>query len=56
MFLLKKLIRLFLSSNDDTRIQPIDSVETYVCEITKNLVCKKEEIKCSNIIKWYKNV
>ena len=30
------------------------SIETYAFGM--NLVCKKEEIKCSNIIKQYKNV
>ena len=29
---------------------------TYAHRISKDLVCKKEEIKCSNIIKQYKNV
>ena len=38
-----------LSSNDDKRIQSIDSIETYTYRINKDLVCKKEKIK-SNII------
>ena len=29
MLLVKKLIRLLLSSNDDKRMQSIDSIETY---------------------------
>ena len=33
------------SANDDKRIQSIDSVETYSYETSKDLVCKKEEIK-----------
>ena len=45
-----------LISNNDKKIQSIDSVETYVHEINKGLVCKKEEIKCDNIIKKCKNV
>ena len=53
MFLLKKLTRLF--SNDDKRMQSIDSIETNGCGMNKDLVCKKEEIKCNNIIKQYKN-
>ena len=44
-----------LSSNDDKRIQSIDSTETYAYSTNKDLVCKKEEIKCKNIIKQYKN-
>ena len=54
MFLMKKLIRL-QSSNDDGRMQSIDSIETYACGTRKDLVSEKEEIKCSNIIKQYKN-
>ena len=36
-------------------MQSIYSIETYVHGISKDLVCKKEEIKCNNIIKQYKN-
>ena len=32
-------------------MQSIDSVETYVYGMNKDLVSKKEEIKCNNIIK-----
>ena len=45
-----------LSSNDDKRMQPIDLTETYAYRMNKNLVCKKEEIKCNNTTKQYKNV
>ena len=31
-------------------IQSIDSIETHSYETSKDLVCKKEEIKCNNII------
>ena len=34
----------------------IDSIETYAYGMNKDLVCKKEEIKCKNIVKQYKNV
>ena len=51
-----------LSSNDDKTIQSIDLRETYECEkVSKKYiriltyVSKKEEIKCNNIIKQYKN-
>ena len=37
-------------------MQSIDSIETYSYGMNKDLVCKKEEIKCNNIIKEYKNV
>ena len=50
MFLLKKLI----SSNDDKRMQSIDSIETYAYGTSKDLLSGKEEIKCNNIIKRYK--
>ena len=37
-------------------MQLIDSIEAYAYGTRKGLVCKKEEIKCKNIIKQYKNV
>ena len=43
-----------LSSNDDKRIQSIDSVEKYAFGTSKDIVCQKEEIKCNNIIKQYR--
>ena len=48
--------KIALSSNNDTRIKSIGSVETYAYGMNKDLVCEKEEIKCSNIMKQYKNV
>ena len=48
--------KIVLSSNDDTKIQWVGSVETYVYGLNKDLVCEKEEIKCNNIMKQYKNV
>ena len=53
MFLLRKLIKFFLSSNDDKRMQSIDLIETNVYGTCKGLVSEKE-IKCSNIMKQYK--
>ena len=32
-------------------MQSIDSIETYAYGINKDVVCKKEEIKCTNIKK-----
>ena len=52
MFLLKKLI---ISPKDDNRMQSIDLLETYAHGTAKDLVCKKEEIKCNNIIKQCEN-
>ena len=40
-----------LSSNNDKRMQSIDSIETYTYGTNKDLVSEKEEIKCNNIIK-----
>ena len=48
--------KITLSSNDDKRIQSIDSAETYAYWSWKDLTDKKEEIKCDNIIttqKWW---
>ena len=36
-------------------MQSIDSIETYAYRTSKDLVSEKEEIKCNNIIKRYKN-
>ena len=36
-------------------MQSVDSIKTYAYGTCKDLVCKKEEIKCSNTIKQYKN-
>ena len=37
-------------------MQSIDLIETYAYGMDKDLVCKKEEIKCNNIAKQYENV
>ena len=37
-------------------MQSIDSIEIYEYGMNKDLVCKKEEIKCNIVIKQYKNV
>ena len=50
----EEINKIALSSNDDKRIQSIDLIETYAYGTKKVLVSDKEEIKCSNIIKWYK--
>ena len=43
--------KVALVSNDDKRMQSIDSIETYAYGTSKDLVKEKEEIKCNNIIK-----
>ena len=55
MFLLKKKKKkIVLSSNEDKRMQSIDSIETYVYGTTKDLVSVKREIKYTNTIKQHK--
>ena len=44
-----------MGSNDNKRMQSTDSIETYAYGTSKDVVSKKEEMKCSNIIKRYKN-
>ena len=52
----EEIKKIALCSNDDKRIQSIDLIERYAYRMNENLVSKKEEIKCNNIIKQYKNV
>ena len=47
--------KIALTINDDKKIQSTHSKEAYACGISKNLVCKKEEINCNKITKQYKN-
>ena len=42
-------------SNVDKRMQSTESVETHAYGTKKDLVSKKEEIKCNSTIKRYKN-
>ena len=37
-------------------MQSIDSIETYAYGTSKDLVSEKEENKCKNIMKQYKNL
>ena len=53
-FLTKKNYKIVLISNNDNRLQSIDSIETYAYGTSKNLVSEKEEIKCNDIIKQSK--
>ena len=43
--------KIALRSDDDKRMQSIDSIETYAYGMNKDQLCKKKEIKCNNIIK-----
>ena len=52
----EEIHKIVLSSNDDTRMQSIDLIETYAYKTSKYLVCKKEETKYNNIIKQNKSV
>ena len=47
--------KINIDSNDDKRMHSIASIEKYAYGTSKDLVCEKEEIKCSNIKKQYKN-
>ena len=47
----EEINKIALSSNADERMQSIDLIETYAYRTSKDLVYKKEEIKCNNIIK-----
>ena len=44
-----------MDSNGNKRMQSTNSIETYVHGTGKDVVIEKEEIKCNNIIKQYKN-
>ena len=46
----QKINSIALSSNDNKKIQSIDSIETYVYGTSKDLMSEKLVIKCSNII------
>ena len=49
-FYTKKIFKIALRLDDDKRKQSIDSIKTYTKGTSKDLVCKKVEIKCNNII------
>ena len=51
----EEINEITFSSNNDKRMQSIASIETYAYGTSKDLVSEKEEIKCNNIIKWYKS-
>ena len=51
----EEINKIALSSNDDKRMQSINSIETYAYGMSIVLVSEKEEVECKNIIKRYKN-
>ena len=51
----EEINKITLSSNDDKRMQSIDLIETYAYGTSIDLISEKEEIKCNNMIKRYKN-
>ena len=48
-------IMIALSVKNDKRVQSIDSIETCAYGTNEEIIQKKEEIKCINIIKQYTN-
>ena len=50
----EEINKIASSSNDDKRIQSIDSIEIDAYGTRKDLVSQREEIKYNNIIKRYK--
>ena len=54
-FFTEEINKIALNSNVNNIMQPIDSIETYAYGMSKDLVSEKEEIKCNNITKQYKN-
>ena len=51
----EEINKISLSSNDDKRMQSIDSIEAYAYGTSNDLVSEKEEVKYNNIVKRYKN-
>ena len=47
----EEINKIALNSNDDERMQSIDSIETYAYGTSNDLVRKKGEIKFNNTIK-----
>ena len=50
----EEINKIALSSNDDKRMQSIDSIETHAYGMSKDILCKKEKNRLINIIKRYK--
>ena len=52
----EEINKIVLSSNDDKKIQSIDSIETCSHGMSKDLIWTREKFKRTNIIRKYKNV
>ena len=50
----KEVTKIAVSANDDKTIQSTHLIETYTYGMSKDLICKTEQTKCSNIIKQRK--
>ena len=55
IFFTEEINKIAVISNDDKRIQSVDSIEIYAYGMDKYLVCKKKRIILNNMIKQYKN-
>ena len=51
----EKVNKIELSTDNDKRIQSIDSTETYTYGTSKDKIRRNGKNKCKNIIKQYKN-
>ena len=47
----EEINKIALSSNDDKRMQSVNSIETYAYGTSKDLTCKKDKNKYNNILK-----
>ena len=45
----EEIDKIDLSSNDDKKMQSIDSIEIYAYEMSIDLICKEEETKRNNM-------
>ena len=52
---IEEINKITFTSHDDKRMQSIDLIETYAYGMNKDIVGKKEEIKCNTKIKQDKN-
>ena len=48
-----KVNRIVLSTNDDKIMQLISSTKRHVYETNKEIIHRKEKLKCNNVIKQY---
>ena len=53
---IEEINRIDLSSNDDKRMQLVNSIETCAYGMSKDLIWKNEKLKRITIIKNYKNI